>query len=771
MLQTFNSNENVVCPQLLLFQTADLSYSEWSKVNYRRPQNLRIQVRENEPMAEKETVRTEQEVFADLAVLCCRPGYVHAVANLCFRDNVILYAGDMKEADISKMFSPSRLIRTEIDTLLGLMIRAEIDWTLPAPKRVQEYMDATERLLEELHRCLSGEFWSGLTKETMENGFDPFGRGKVLREPIFYSGEAAYSFQYTSLAVRKYAADAPWLQANRGFTIDQASHVTKAVEDVHADRLDAIRERMRRQHPDEWTMLPFFAFTSDEIAVKANLANDVVERVLGAFELSSTERNEGFNALQDFNVITAAPILRMPSGEFLSLQPYSLAEAIYEAPFYWMAQDNPYLPTLTKNRGDFTEDFVADRLGLVFGKEHVHLNVDVFETKATRVSDIDVLVVWGNRIVIVQAKSKRLTLESRKGNDQVIRDDFKKAVQIAYDQGVACAKSLINNRCKLATPDRGEIVLPQNIKEIYIFCVVSDHYPALSFQARQFLQTENIDRVQAPLVMDVFAVDAMTEMLQSPLQFLSYVNRRANYAEKLMASQELTILGYHLTKNLWVQPDVNLMHLCDDFSAGLDIAMAARRAGVQGAATPDGVLTRSGKTTVGRLVKEIEARPDPATIDLGFLLLAMSEQAVTEISRAVDRLAARTRADGKVHDATFGFKEGSGITFHCTDEPANVAGPRLESYCELRKYREKATQWFGLCMASTGPDVRFGVSLVFPWIQEDSMDEKTKGMQTPGPIDQALDALMMGRNRARKVGRNELCPCNSGRKYKKCCLN
>jgi hypothetical protein len=722
-------------------------------------------------MTEKKDIRSEQEVFADLAALCRRPGYVHAVAHLCFRDNVILYAGDMKESDMRKMFSPSRLIRTEINTLLGLMIKVEIDWSLPAPKTVQEYVDATEKLLEELHHCLSGELWSGLTKEAVESGFNPFERGAALREPIFYSGEAAYNFQYLDLAVRKYSADAPWLEASRGFSISQASRVAKAVDEVQADHFHQISQRMRKQHPNEWTMLPLFIFTADEIAVKANLAADLVERVLAAFALPSVERNEGFNALHDYNGITATPLLRMPGGELLSLQPYSLAEAIYEAPFYWMIKDKPYLPTLTKNRGDFTEDFVAERLGLVFGKENVHLNVDVFETKATKVSDIDVLVVWGNRVVIVQAKSKRLTLESRKGNDQVIRDDFKKAVQMAYDQGAACAKSLINKRYKLATPDGREIVLPQNIKEIYIFCVVSDHYPALSFQARQFLQTESIDQVQAPLVMDVFAVDAMTEMLQSPLQFLSYVNRRANYAEQLMASQELTILGYHLTKNLWVQPDVNLMHLCDDFSADLDIAMAVRRAGVQGAATPDGVLTRFGKTTIGRVVKKIEARPDPATIDLGFLILAMSEQAVTEMSRALDRLAARTRADGKVHDATFAFKEGSGITFHCTDESANVTGPRLESYCELRKYREKASEWFGLCMTSTGPDVRLGVSLVFPWTQDEHMDEKTRWMQTLIPTDQALEALMRGRKQAKKVGRNDPCPCGSGRKLKKCCLN
>lgn len=720
----------------------------------------------------KKPARSEQEVFADLAALCTRPGYVHAVTHLCFRDNVILYMGDMKEADMRKMFSPSRLIRTEINTLLGLMIKAEIDWNLPASKTVQEYIDTSERLLEELHHCLSGEPFSGLTKEAVESGtFNPFARGEALREPIFYSGEAAYNFQYLDLAARKYAADVPWLQANRGFTINQASRVARAVEEVHADRFDAIRERMRKQHPDEWTLLPFFAFSPHEIAAKANLAADVVERVLGTFELPSNERNAGFNALHDFNVITATPLLRMPDGEFLSLQSYSLAEAIYDAPFYWMAQDKAYLPTLTKNRGDFTENFVAERLGLVFGIEHVHLNVDIFETKAAKVSDIDVLVVWGNRVVVVQAKSKRLTLGARKGNDQIIRDDFKKAVQTAYDQGAACAKCLLDKRYKLVAPDGSQVALPQDIKEIYLFCVISDHYPALSFQARQFLETESIDRVQAPLVMDVFTVDAMTEMLQSPLQFLSYVNRRANYAEQLMASHELTILGYHLTKNLWVEPGISLMQLNDDFSAGLDIAMSVRRTTMQGAATPDGILTRFGNTTVGRVVKEIEARPDPATTDLGFLLLAMSEQAVTEMSCAVDRLAARTRADGKVHDVTFAFKEGSGITFHCTDEPAYLAGPRLKSYCELRKYKEKAQEWFGVCMSSKGPNVRFGVSLTYPWAQDTDMDEKTRDMVAPMPIDQALAALWRDGSRAKKIGRNDLCPCGSGRKYKKCCLN
>ncbi len=722
-------------------------------------------------MKEK-TLRSEREIFADLAALCVNPGYVHALAYLCFRDNFILYSGEMMETDMREMFTPSRLIRTEINTLIGLMVKADINWALPTPRIVQDYISTSEKLLEELHHVMSSVMFTGLTKEAIDAGsFDPFGRGEALREPIFYSGESAYNFQYLDLATRKYAADAAWLQVHRGFTIDDARAVARAVEHVQLAHFDESRERMRKLHPDEWTMLPCFAVTVADVAAKAGLTPELTERVLNVFTLPADERNSGFGTLQDFNAVCATPLLRMPNGDFLSLQSYTLVESLYDTPFYWMAQDKAYLPMLTKHRGDFTESFVAERLGLVFGRERVYANINIQETKATRVGEIDVLVVWGDRAIVVQAKSKRLTLEARKGNDQVIRDDFKKSIQDAYDQADECAQCLGDKRFTLSVADGREVVLPYELNEIYVFCVVSDHYPALSFQARQFLKTATVPRVQPPLVMDVFTIDAITEMLQSPLHFISYINRRANYADLLLASQELTILAYHLKQNLWINPDMGLMHVGDDFSAGLDIAMTVRRMGVSGAATPDGILTRFDGTTLGRVVKEIEARPEPATIDLGFLLLSLSEDTVKDTSRAIDGLAARSRTDGKLHDLTLGFGAGdTGLTVHCSDDPASIAGPRLRSHCERRKYKEKANHWFGLCMSPKGPNIRFGISLTYPWTQSDAMDEVTRDMRPPLPVAEGLATLLEGKNGRKKIGRNEPCPCGSGLKYKKCCL-
>src|SRR5206468_734745 len=153
------------------------------------------------------------------------------------------------------------------------------------------------------------------------------------------------------------------------------------------------------------------------------------------------------------NVANALPLLPTGNEQFILFHIYSLVEALYEAPFYWMCADAVYIATAMRYRGQFTEDFSRERLELVFGKDKVHSNVDIYESKGKRVGEIDVLVIFGNRAIVLQAKSKRLTLEARRGNDGQIKDDFKKSIQDSYDQGYRCAKLLTDTNYKLRKPD------------------------------------------------------------------------------------------------------------------------------------------------------------------------------------------------------------------------------------------------------------------------------------------------------------------------------
>lgn len=723
------------------------------------------------PPASRRPARSEQDVLNELQTLCTKPGYVHAVAALCFRDNMLIYADRLTEADMRDRCDPSLLIRTEINTLVGLMIRAPIDWTLPSPEVLGEYVTASDQLLQELHDALSGAFSLSEALAALKRGehVNPFDSGDAMREPIYYAAESAYNFQYVDLAAQRYAADADWLQANVGFAIAQACAVAEAVDRVLMDRFPETMNALRDLPIDQWTMLPAFCVAPAEVGAYADMEPALVERILLKFTVSDGDINPHFVGLQDFNQITATPLLRLSSGEFLVLQTYALAEAIYDSPFYWMQQDKAYLPQRDRHRGEFSENFVAERLAAVFGAERVLTNIDIWQGK-TRVAEIDVLVLWADRAIIVQAKSKRLTVEARKGNDQVIREDFKKSVQDAYDQGLLCAERLGDARFRFTRADGSQLDLPE-ITEIFMFCVVSDHYPALSFQARQFLKTRVVPRVRAALVTDVFLIDVLTELLSTPLQFLSYITRRARYADRLLAAQELTILAFHLKHNLWMEDATSMLHLAEDFTVGLDIAMAVRRRGLTGDATPEGFMTRFEGKTLGRIVRAIENRPEPAVLDQGFQLLEMSGDAFDGLSRMIDRLARRAAQDGKPHDVTMMFADRSGFTAVCSSEPDGVATMNLATYCTRRKYRQKADRWFGLCLTPGDAQLRFGLRLSDPWEQDDALDAATANMIEPLTPKAAYERAFRGGRMRAKVGRNDPCPCGSGRKFKKCCID
>lgn len=692
--------------------------------------------------------------------MCTSPGYIHAISLLATRDSIVAVQAEMKPEDLQRMSSMDRLSRPEITALVGLALKGEIDYEFPGEEQQKHYVSRTEALLKELHGALSAgglPDWS----EMLRTGANPFQRGAVLREPIFYTGESAYAFQYREFALRKYHNDAQWLTENKGFDIATAATVVRAVGKVHNEQV--LQWLNSKEEGKLGSLLQAHVVSPGCVAAKAGVSEELVRSVLDAFCVGDGVRNPEFKALTDFNVAAALPLLRHGAG-YLLLQEYSLSEALYEAPFYWMGADKAYAAVSLKHRGQFTETFARDLLVRAFGEAQVFTNIDVLDGKK-RVSEIDILVTYGDRAIVLQAKSKRLSLQAKQGDELKLQDDFKKSIQDSYDQAYLCAECLGDAKFMYRTADGQPFAPGGPFKEIYPMCVVADHYPALTFQARQFLKTKQSDVIKLPFVLDVFALDAVTEFLSSPLRFLAYVNRRAMHAETVVANSELTVLGYHLKNNLWFVEENTLVMLTDDLSASLDIAMFARRDGASGKATPEGILTRFEGTALARVLDGIDGKEHAGLVDLGFLLQSLGEETFLDLESAVQKLAVRTRQDGKVHDVTALFGQ-TGITIHVTPAADDKAHEVLRSHCLRRKYTSHASKWFGICLR---PDLRlrFVVGFDFEWQKEETMEEVTAGMATPpGNLKQALRAWGGG-----KVGRNDPCPCGSGRKYKHCCLN
>ncbi|MBX9468179.1 MAG: SEC-C domain-containing protein [Rhizobium sp.] len=209
-----------------------------------------------------------------------------------------------------------------------------------------------------------------------------------------------------------------------------------------------------------------------------------------------------------------------------------------------------------------------------------------------------------------------------------------------------------------------------------------------------------------------------------------------------------------------------MVSLGEDFTAHVDVAMAVRRQGVSGNPEVEGVLTRYRKTLVGALLEQIQEATIPELTELGLWILQLSGQTGDGLSRALEsqvRLAVREHA---TKDLSFPFEDQSaGLTIHLSALPDEIAQEKILQHCRLKKYDLKAERWYGLLIRPDDFRIRHALVLNEPWKQNYAMDKVVAEMPRRAPL--RLEAV--GRP-SKKVGRNELCPCGSGLKYKKCCL-
>ena len=195
--------------------------------------------------------------------------------------------------------------------------------------------------------------------------------------------------------------------------------------------------------------------------------------------------------------------------------------------------------------------------------------------------------------------------------------------------------------------------------------------------------------------------------------FLYYIRQRSAHADRLVASSEMALLGYHLKHKLF--PDEEY-----------DVAM----------------------------------------VDEGYTLYDLAGKGADQLTGLVRTLMGNTMRDGKRHSGRMPFADHKkGTTF--------ISFPAPTSYSQLQKFKEELTvvalthkymsqadEWMALA-SITGSPVSFDIFgyIKSPWQEDPQMDELVEKSMIPGiPIHP--DGTMPSKNRS--------CPCGSGRKFKRC---
>ncbi|MHA3050861.1 YecA family protein [Acinetobacter sp. ANC 4640] len=706
-------------------------------------------------------MKTEQEIFTTLESLCSKSGFLEVISYLCWRDTFIHQQGENIDLnDILNSFSHSKLSRTELSTLIGLMCKYAIHEKVLTEQELISNIQQVDTLMSDLHHILS---FTDLSYDAIMNDPDLFKSGPFLREAIFYAGDGAYKHQYRDLAKIRYSNDNIWIKNNKGFSIDDVICLFNSIDQLQIDKANNIDLKI-----DGFSKI--FQFTLSEISTKSNLDSKVVESIIDSFSALPEVGMESFQAIDDFNYRNAYPIIKLNDDFFISLQSYSLWESLYENPFFWFNADLSYKSIASKNRGQFTEDFSEHCLNSVFESKNIYKNINIHNGKDI-VGEIDVLVIFGKYALVIQAKSKKLTIEARKGNNLKIKDDFKKAVHNAYDQALECCNFLQDPSMIFK---QGNNILKLNstqLENIFPICITSEYYPALAMQAREFLNIQTSNIIKHPFIMDVFLLDLITEMLDSPLLFLDFLEKRCDFGHNLISNHELTILSTYIKYNLYFENSPNLVMLEDSLSGELELAMLARRENLDVIRIPNGLLTLKDKYKyLGGLLNEVKYSDDFKKQKLGFLLLSLSEETLEQLNDAFKQMIDAFFC-GKTHsDLSIGISHGKiGLTIHCNDVDFFSATQSLIEHCKMRKYSTKSESWIGLCYSPSEQKIRFLDYQFSKWVKNDEIEKKVKPAKKTNLTPNTFKPKIIT-NQNKRISRNDECPCGSGRKYKNAAL-
>jgi len=475
--------------------------------------------------------------------------------------------------------------------------------------------------------------------------------------------------------------------------------------------------------------------------------------------------NSDFRTIGDFNIFSAKPILKLDSDRYFVPIVFSVFEAVYESPYYWMLEDNEYKNHLAENRGKVGEEITADLLSSVFGKNRVYPSVRIESKKGYDDTDIDVLCILGSKALCVQVKSKKLTQLSRKGSFDQLERDFKGAVQDAYGQALICRERVLEKSATFYNCEGKKIQLSEDIDEVYLLGVTTENYPTLTHQT--FTLLEKSVNEPNPLFLTIFDLELVLFYLKNPYDFLYYVRQRTQLMECFQADEEIHFLGYHLIHKLWKDPDADYIHIDPSIGQLIDRNYYPYKLGIETSSKNDVVHNRWQNKDFEILCQQISELNFPKTTDIIFHLFDWSIQSRDNMINQIKSSKTNTLKDQSKHNFTMitgPNKSSFGLTyFSWNTNDSNEMTFSLLKLCKLRKYKSKADYWIGL--GSLKDSGRLVDGIVFnddEWEFDQDLEREVEDVL--GGVNQPRYVKF-----GKKIGRNDPCPCASGKKYKKCC--
>jgi len=692
--------------------------------------------------------RSSEEILKALEDLASTPGYMHVLSEIASRD---LFFDGREAATVNWR---ERITYQELSLMVGLALKsAPLSYDELPEDKIEEAIKVTRSALEELHMSYTAKYFETMSaiykadggleaaQEMSDEEKDKrfrqiFGSGSSMVEATFYDDSGSYDFQYLEMAPRLYQFDSTWI-AKTGLDFNKAKSIYEAIKRLsevmhhghsHPELVDVIHKGGTLRAIDQ------FVF-SKELLLKtvaqkdATITVDDLEKFFYLFSAKPEDQYSDFSGPGTLNIVNIKPLIEIADDAYFIPVNFNLAEAIYQSPAYWMRQDTAYLETAAKNRGMANEQITYEYFQGIFGNM-AFKTIKVMKGKKTTLTDIDVMGVVGSVAIVAQNKGKRMTIDALKGNEEILKNDFKQAIQAAYNQGIQSREVLLGDEeYKFIDEDGNEIKLPQGIEEVYILCVTADVYPAALHQLDVYLEKE--EHQPWPVHVSLFDLDMLALYLPDPYEFAFYLKQRSELHGKVRASGEMALLGYHLNRGLFKPDRADMIMIDQDYAQLIDADYMYRKGRVGKPPKKHALKSTWSNVRYDQLVGELKTNiSDPKLTDIIFYLKTIPPHIIDGIIQVIDRTRLKAQKDGLPHNFSMPiYDEESpwGGFSYATGHSLSELRSKLSYLVRVNKYKHKADRWLGIGALIGQPQLTNAVLFGWePWERSEEMDELAK---------------------------------------------
>ncbi len=289
------------------------------------------------------------------------------------------------------------------------------------------------------------------------------------------------------------------------------------------------------------------SFSAKSIAAIENIDVEKVQKFLDILSLEfgiggETIGPEIMSPLKDRPLVKHTDRYIVPS---VALLDYSLDRLFQK----YLLKDAKARDKYKQHRHDFLLDKGMEYLVEVL-KDAVYYKNLTYEN-----GELDGLIIYDNYVFLIEAKGHIISDRAKSGYIDRVKKDIKEVITGSYNQAIRSFNLLYGKQDVVFKNKKGEkiIIDGTRFQNAFFISLMLEDFSAFSCNLKVNNPLGLFTKETFPWIVSLYDLRAVCEHMEGPSYFIHYLHRRKVFFsfEKFMISDEIDILGYYLTRNLW----------------------------------------------------------------------------------------------------------------------------------------------------------------------------------------------------------------------------